>query len=677
MTGYYQKFLDYKSQNEEYLKGATLDGAYYLGNHYTDKELRILQRRGQAPSVVNYAYSTIYTQMSIMLANDPQWRAIGRDDNDQKKAALVNDMFAYIYYVNSGKAQVRSAVEDMLVFGRGQLGFWWDPMADDGFGEIKFESIPINEVYWDPKAQKRFGEDSEYVFRRKVMSTTTALAYFPEFAGLIRNARATGLQNASNFLNPMPTQNGTMWGVDAYQRGSESLQLIEVIEAFSMEYPILYDLYSMGQPVARDLPAAQLQSAYAYLYNQGARIDSALRKRKPQCRRTLLFGAQEAGSDIMPIEGYPIVPVMNMYTGNLFPFGDIRQIRPLIDEVNKLRSLRLVNLATSPHGKMIYRKGLFDNEKTIEDDLSRPGAALGANTASEDIKKDIMILSPTAVHPENFSHEQITQANISQISGVYEMQQGGTADAPDTFRATLAFDEFAQRKLRYKLSNVEMALAYFGRLLLQLAQQKYPPNKVMRIVEPTWNSQDEAVRYQRINVPVFDSYGTIISYYNDVRTGKYDVVVAGGSSMPVNRWAQQQAYKEDYQLGLIDDIEYLKKADIYDRQGVIERKSLYVQQKQQLDQLTQMVQQLQADNDKLAKAKEDLQKKVELTQVQGDYKLALQELEQEAKTKLGLDDVAIAKAGLEVETAKREAIMTIKEAAHKQKMQQQTKPKKP
>jgi hypothetical protein len=179
------------------------------------------------------------------------------------------------------------------------------------------------------------------------------------------------------------------------------------------------------------------------------------------------------------------------------------------------------------------------------------------------------------------------------------MMQGGTAGAPDTFRATLAYDEFGQRKLRYKLKNVELGLGQIGKVMLEWAQKAYPVEKTIRVVEPEWNNEEEMVRYQKINVPIFDSYGDMVQKFNDISIGKYDVIIKGGSTMPSNRWSEQQAYKEDLQLGIIDDIEYIKKTDIYDRQGLIERKSLYVQQKQQIDQMSEQYEELANNAQKL------------------------------------------------------------------------------
>ena len=73
--------------------------------------------------------------------------------------------------------------------------------------------------------------------------------------------------------------------------------------------------------------------------------------------------------------------------------------------------------------------------------------------------------------------------------------------------------------------------------------------------------------------------------------------MVAGSTLPSNRWALLEYYMQMYQMGLIDQSEVLKKTDIIDAEGVIERMSL-------VSQLQQAVAQLQEEN---AQLKGDLQ----------------------------------------------------------------------
>jgi hypothetical protein len=57
--------------------------------------------------------------------------------------------------------------------------------------------------------------------------------------------------------------------------------------------------------------------------------------------------------------------------------------------------------------------------------------------------------------------------------------------------------------------------------------------------------------------------------------------------MPVNRWALLEEYFRWYQAGLIDDIAMLSETDVRNKEAIIKRKSIYVQLKNQVDQLNE------------------------------------------------------------------------------------------
>tara|TARA_S200002703_G_C3685884_1_gene210592 strand:- start:228 stop:710 length:483 start_codon:yes stop_codon:yes gene_type:complete len=88
-----------------------------------------------------------------------------------------------------------------------------------------------------------------------------------------------------------------------------------------------------------------------------------------------------------------------------------------------------------------------------------------------------------------------------------------------------------------------------------------------------------------------------VKKFHDIGVGNYDVKVVAGSTLPTNRMALLATYQEMYQAGLIDQVEVLKKSELVDVEGVLERSG----------QMKQMQQQMQAMEEELKKVKGDLQ----------------------------------------------------------------------
>jgi hypothetical protein len=129
--------------------------------------------------------------------------------------------------------------------------------------------------------------------------------------------------------------------------------------------------------------------------------------------------------------------------------------------------------------------------------------------------------------------------------------------------------------------------------VVQYIQWIYTDQKVIRLLQP--NSAPKEVT---VNQPIYDDIsGIFIGKTNDVTVGKYDIAVVSGSTLPSNRWARFEYYKELYQMGIIDQIELLKQTDVADMEGVLARSG----------QMQQMQGQVQAQQEEIKKLKGDLQ----------------------------------------------------------------------
>ena len=100
-----------------------------------------------------------------------------------------------------------------------------------------------------------------------------------------------------------------------------------------------------------------------------------------------------------------------------------------------------------------------------------------------------------------------------------------------------------------------------------------------------------------INKKLVDDKTGEIKIFNDITVGKYDVIVVAGSTLPSNRYAELEFYMDAYQKGLIDRQEVLKKTEIFDMEGVLER----------TDEVDKLQRALQGMEDEIKKLKGDLQ----------------------------------------------------------------------
>ena len=156
--------------------------------------------------------------------------------------------------------------------------------------------------------------------------------------------------------------------------------------------------------------------------------------------------------------------------------------------------------------------------------------------------------------------------------GIYGAMQGDTSSQHETYRGMLAMDEYGTRRVKQWLKNsIEPGLKQLGIVTAQFTQSVYTAHKVFRIVQPSALQEDRQVE---INVPIYNDLGEAVGKFKDYASGKFDIRVVAGSTLPVNRWAYLDELKSLMQLGVIDDIALLAETDIRNKEQIAKRKSM-------------------------------------------------------------------------------------------------------
>lgn len=307
----------------------------------------------------------------------------------------------------------------------------------------------------------------------------------------------------------------------------------------------------------------------------------------PRVRVVVSVGDKLLYQRLLPTEDYPIVPIMNIHLRTPYPESDVRLYRPLQEYINKIRSLIIAHASTSTNVKLLIPRGSVD-KKQVEEEWGRAGTSV--------IEFDAELGAPIVAGPvplpnELYKNEADAKYDLEYGFGIYELMQGGAQNAPTTYRGTIVVDEFGQRRIKSRKDAIEGALNQLAKVCVPLMQQLYTEEKVIRIVQPNGEETEE-----RFNFYKQMDNGDVIKYH-DVGVGKYDIVIVSGSTLPTNRMALLNTYMEMFKMGLIDQTEVLKKSELVDVEGVLQRSG-------QMQQMAGMIEQLQEE---LKKVKGDLQ----------------------------------------------------------------------
>ena len=669
-----QLFDDYSSKRDNWAAQAKEDKEFRLGKQWTAKQREVLESRGQAPIVINRVHPAVESAKAMLTANRPSFRCAPREDSDNKVAQVMSALLTYMYDISDGRSVVRQAVDDYYTMGMGYIHVYQDPMMDMGKGEVCFHDVDPLDVYVDPNSRHRLFDDAENIIISKLFTKDQAKDLYPMYETAIKNAQSDS-GNKVDFNAPFtereddgevtfPEDVGRVNNQE-YVRGYERYYKVTVTEyrtyerfsrkeellseeqykvyadrpAFVIQGQILTDaeeakglLSQLNQQrqivmtqkleelvfngyseeeamkLAEDeIPNIEFKEIdYAQLMLQG--MIEVVKIKCKKIKQCVIIGETKLYDRILPTDKYPIVPVMNVHTRTPYPVSDVRMIKGLQEYINKTRSLIIAHATTSTNTKILVPEGSVDM-KDFEEKWAQPGVAIPYDPTDG----APMPVQPTPLPNELYQNELTAKNDIDHALGLYEMMMGNAQSAPATYKATISIDEFGQRKMKSKLADIEAALTRVAQVAIPLIQQLYKTEKVFRIVQPNNSMSDYT-----INKKLVDDKTGEIKIINDITVGKYDIIVVTGSTLPSNRYAELEFYMDAYAKGLIDRQEVLKKTEVFDMEGVLERTDTITQLKQQLEQAGKTIKELKGDLQTRDREAVNLRKKVEVEKFKGE-----------------------------------------------------------
>lgn len=610
--------VDYSSWHDTWVEQAKLNRDYVFGKQWTDEEVEVLEARGQAPVVINRIRPIVDQKMAIMASKKPGIRVTGRDDSDVKKAKLWEDILTYIWDISNGDVIYSMALFETLSYGNGYLYAYIDKYDDDGFGEVKIGYVNAFDVYPDPNAKDILLRDADNILIIKYLSIEQAKNKYPDKAALIERAENEPRPSYGNQMNAGENQ---ILAGDVIDPKTDT---VKVIERYTKVRKPFYRADISGESVVLSEEEYKQLDSKLITKELDGEIEF-IKIFKNRIRVVASIGSELLYDIELPISDYPFAPLTNEYTGSPYSMGEPSFVMSAQDMINKLYSLMIAHTNTSATSKVLLPEGSVDDIEEFRREFAKPGFVGTWNADIGGVQP--IIVQPTPLPSALYQMAADFKYEMEYISGVFALMQGSGQGSPDTFRGTLAIEEFGNRRITLKMRNIEKALSQLFRVCLELAQNHYRIEKVFRIVNPDGEEVE-----QKVNVPIYDEYsGDIIERFNDLSIGKYDVIVVAGSTLPSNRWAMLQEYKDWYQAGVIDDIEVLKKTDIFDREGVMNRKSMLMQSMQQNEELTKTVEEVTKEVKNLSGQLMDKEKELELAKFTGKLDAELAKIKAEQK----------------------------------------------
>jgi len=630
---------------------AVEDREFRYGKQWSEEDVKILESRSQAALVINRIHPAVELAKGILTSNHPTFRVTAAEDSDNQTAGAMNGLVQYIWNISQGDRQLSKAIDDFYVTGMGVLLVYIDPYADGGRGEVKFKAIDPLQVYIDPNSQDEFCSDASDIIISRTYTKGQLQRLYPSYTEAIDTASGNSFRSdmintgnkGDNLIVFAGVENPDLFDGE-YIRGYERytkvwVELVRVFESWSRaEYTLTPEKFEeyLQRPVwiingnitteevlarqAAERLMAEYEKALAQYqqliqvaqqnpeYAQAIAEQGMQPPQPPQTQQVTMLELAEQGlitavkvpmqriqmgfvagdktlyRRLLNCEEYPIIPLMNMHTGSPYPLSDVRLVKDMQKYINKIRSLIVAHASTSTNVKVLVPRGT--DVEALKEQWAQPGAIIELDfTEGQPVP-----VAPLPMPNELYQNEIMAKQDIDHELGLFENMMGNPQAAPDTYRGIMMLDEFGQRRIKVKQAVIEQALTLLGKVIISFVQEFYIAEKMIRILQPN-NSLSEFA----INKRLYDDYGKQISVMNDVSVGKYDLMVIPGSTLPANRYAQLEFYRDMYRDQIIDRVEVLKKTDVFDIEGVLSRIDTIEQLQQALQQAQEKIKELEGD----------------------------------------------------------------------------------
>jgi len=579
----------YRSERSQWEKEIAECEDFFIGRHYSAQEIVDMKLNGMQPTIVERIRPIILQEVAIFTSNRPRFQALPRDDADPAIANLWSDVLTWIWQYNDGDSKYQQCITSYFVKGAGYMFVGVDPYEDDGNGEVVLEYLPAWDVYPDPLARKIDLSDARSIKVSRMIPRSTLRFNFPDQFRKVNKAESdVGSVIDKPFTNPMPEDGSGGYGfsqndISFVDEDDELVRVIEDYEKIRIPFwkvaDARYGTVEIFKPEDWKPEFKTATQVYQKIWRTRVRVTAVLGT------GVVLYRA------VLPTDTYPVIPFFLHHNDSPWVQGDVSILKENQRTVNKVHSIMLHNASQMSNFRWLAQRGSIHAKGQWEETGSRSGTILEYNQGYE---------KPEPVMPGQlpagwFQLEGLSKESMEYSVGVFSHMMGSNAEAPDTYRGLLALEEAGQRKIKFKIQHANHALRRLGRVMMDYARALYRLPKVMRIAGESQSEYKEIY----LNQMGIDPITKKPKMFNDISIGKYDIVIYDGTSMPTNRMALLQLYMELFQIGVVDEVEVLKKTDVPNRDEVLERVGQAQRLTSEVKQLQESLEDIQALNQTL------------------------------------------------------------------------------
>lgn len=464
-----------------------MDEDYYDGLQWTAEDAEALMQRGQAPLVFNKVRPTAEWILGTEKRTRIDYKVLPREQSDEKPAEVKSKVLKWVSDVNRIPFHRSFAFQECVIAG---LGWLEDGVNRDPRAPLLFSgSESWRNIYRDSRGRAFDQEDWRYMHRQRTTDLDVAMAMFPK-AGRALESDATDdnrlgtdeqdpwylgerLTNSTELSGRMQFGNHAAFvGSTAADVGRRDI--VRLIESW-YRIPEPVEFFINGPFAGRPFNAADPNHVAA---RRGGRRSGADVFSHVTLRMRCMISTESMplwdGPSPYRHERFPFTPLWcyrRKRDGE--PYGIVRGIRDIQDDLNKRRSKALFVLSTN---RIVADDDSVEDLEQLRAEAARPDGVIVKKRGSE-----VRFEKPTTEIQGNFELMQQNETLMQDISGVASENLGRQTNATSG-KAILARQEQGSMVTAGIFDNYRLAVQMQGEKQLSNAEQFLTERQVIRLV---------------------------------------------------------------------------------------------------------------------------------------------------------------------------------------------------
>lgn len=492
--------------DRENRRQAALDLSFLSGDQW-DTATSEARRKARRPMLtINRLPAFIQSVVNDMRMADMDIKVSPVGDEDSKITKIYNGLLKQIQYRNSATCVYSQAVFHQVACGIGYFRIGTEYADDESFDqEITIEPInnPLS-VYFDPGAERIDRDDAQWCMITEEVPIKTFEARYPQYG-------KQELPVATDYVRD-----------NLHWFSKETIRIAE---------------YWVKEPVTRTL--AQTPEGETVDITDWDKLmkDGTKGWIKREVKTHKIVQYIVSGEDILegPNEWagkhIPIVPVIATEVPLehfRYRYGLIRFARDAQQLYNYYRTSAAEWINLAPKAPYLVTKGMVGPYIDMWNDQNQTPRPYLVYDHDPEVpngpKRELPPALPTALLQE----AQIAVEDLKATTGIFDASLGASSNERSG-KAILARQKEGDTANFHFSDNLERALEYAGKILVDLIPKIYDSERVVRLMKP-----DEREEQTPINKVMYNDDGEPV-IHNDITVGRYDVRVKIGPSFATKR----------------------------------------------------------------------------------------------------------------------------------------------